>query len=52
MYWELDNKNNFPTLTSIQNNFVDSFLNNFKYDLIVCIPVEFELSESEKMLIS
>ena len=30
------------------NNFVDSFFNNFKYDLIVCIPVEFELSESEK----
>ena len=48
MYWELDNKNNFPALTSILNNFVDSFLNNFKYDLIVCIPVEFELSESEK----
>lgn len=48
MYWELDNKNNFPVLTSILNNFVDSFLNNFKYDLIVCIPVEFELSESEK----
>ena len=52
MYWELDNKNNFPALTSILNNFVDSFLNNFKYDLIVCIPVEFELSESKKMLIS
>ena len=48
MYWELDIKNNFPALTSILNNFVDPFLNNFKYDLIVCIPVEFELSESEK----
>ena len=48
MYWGLNNKNNFPSLTTILSNFVDFFLNKFKYYLIVCIPFEFELSESEK----
>ena len=29
-------------------DFVYSFLNKFKYDLLICIPVEFDLSEKEK----
>jgi len=48
MYWELDNEKNFPSLTSTLKDFVYSFLNKFKYDLLVCIPVEFDLSEKEK----
>jgi len=48
MYWELDNEENFPSLTSTLKNFVYSFLNKFKYDLLICIPVEFDLSENEK----
>lgn len=48
MYWELDNEKNFPSLTETLKNFVYSYLNKFKYDLLVCIPVEFELSEKEK----
>lgn len=48
MYWELDNEKNFPSLTTILKDFVYSFLNKIKYDLLVCIPVEFDLSEKEK----
>lgn len=48
MYWELDNKKNFPSLTDTLKDFVYSFLGKFKYDLLVCIPVEFDLSENEK----
>ena len=48
MYWEIDNKKNFPTLTSTLRDFVYTFLNNFKYDLLICVPVEFDLSEKEK----
>lgn len=48
MYWELDNKKNFPTLTSTLNDFVYAFLNIHRYDLLICVPVEFELSEKEK----
>lgn len=48
MYWKLDNEKNFPSLTSTLKDFVYSFLNKFKYDLLVCIPVEFDLSEKEK----
>lgn len=48
MYWELDNEKNFPSLTTTLKDFVYSFLNKFKYDLLVCIPVEFDLSEKEK----
>ncbi len=48
MYWELDNEKNFPSLTTTLKDFVYSFLNKFKYDLLICIPVEFDLSEKEK----
>lgn len=48
MHWKLDNEKNFPSLTSTLEDFVYSFLNKFKYDLLVCIPVEFDLSEKEK----
>lgn len=48
MYWELDNKKNFPSLTETLRDFMYSFLNKFKYDLLICIPVEFDLSEKEK----
>lgn len=48
MYWELDNEKNFPPLTTTLKDFVYSFLNKFKYDLLICIPVEFDLSEKEK----
>lgn len=48
MYWELDNEKNFPSLTTTLKDFVYSFLNKFKYDLLICIPVEFDLSENEK----
>ena len=48
MYWELDNEKNFPSLTLTLKDFVYSFLNKFKYDLLICIPVEFDLSEKEK----
>ena len=48
MYWELDNEKNFPSLTSTLKDFIYSFLNKFKYDLLICIPVEFDLSENEK----
>lgn len=48
MYWELDNEKNFPSLTATLKDFVYSFLNKFKYDLLICIPVEFDLSEKEK----
>lgn len=48
MYWELDNEKNFPSLTTTLKDFVYLFLNKFKYDLLICIPVEFDLSEKEK----
>ena len=48
MYWELDNEKNFPSLTSTLKDFVYTFLNKNKYDLLICIPVEFDLSEKEK----
>ena len=48
MYWELDNEKNFPSLTSTLKDFVYTFLNKNKYDLLICIPVEFDLSETEK----
>ena len=48
MYWELDNEKNFPSLTTTLKDFVYTFYNKFKYDLLVCIPVEFDLSEQEK----
>ena len=48
MYQELDNEKNFPSLTTTLKDFVYSFLNKFKYDLLICIPVEFDLSEKEK----
>ena len=48
MYWELDNEKNFPSLTSTLKDFVYTILNKNKYDLLICIPVEFDLSETEK----
>lgn len=48
MYWKLDNEKNFPSLTSTLKDFVYTFLNKNKYDLLICIPVEFDLSEIEK----
>ncbi|MDO4963656.1 MAG: AAA family ATPase [bacterium] len=48
MYWELDNDVNFPSLTPVIKKFVYTYLNKFKYDLLVCVPVEFDLSEKEK----
>ncbi|MBQ3502684.1 MAG: hypothetical protein IJA72_03365, partial [Clostridia bacterium] len=48
MYWELDNQKNFPSLTDTLKDFVYTFYSKFKYDLLVCIPVEFDLSEKEK----
>lgn len=48
MYWELDNQKNFPSLTDTLKDFVYTFYSKFKYDLLVCIPVEFDLSEQEK----
>lgn len=48
MYWELDNEKNFPSLTTTLKDFVYLFLNKFKYDLLICIPVEFDLFEKEK----
>lgn len=43
-----NNEKNFPSLTTTLKDFVYSFLNKFKYDLLICIPVEFDLSEKEK----
>lgn len=48
MYWELDNDKNFPSLTPVIQKFVHSYLERFKYDLLVYVPIEFDLSEEEK----
>ena len=48
MYWELDNDKNFPSLTPVIKRFVNSYLERFKYDLLVYVPIEFDLSEREK----
>ena len=48
MYWELDNDKNFPSLTPVIQKFVYSYLERFKYDLLVYVPIEFDLSEKEK----
>lgn len=48
MYWELDNDKNFPSLTPVIKRFVSSYLQRFKYDLLVYVPIEFDLSEKEK----
>ena len=49
MYWHLECEEHFPNLTS---NFVDTaieYLNFNPYDLLVYIPVEFELSHSDTL---
>lgn len=48
MYWELDNDKNFPSLTPVIKKFIYSYLERFKYDLLVYVPIEFDLSEKEK----
>lgn len=48
MYWELDNDKNFPSLTPVIKKFIYSYLEKFKYDLLVYVPIEFDLSEKEK----